>query len=210
MICNTITLHSSQGFSYPRLPLQRLVLNLSLKVPIQGESADETILVLRSNIARVIGLEDRKGISLDELSKLVDINGRNGWAEIVSRTAEFPWILLILALVFALSWLLAGWRAALLSIFSLGGMLQLPFSICLKVCRYFWLSGGSGCMEGFRRATHNPVDRVQWPSNSRLGCTGRPGSALAQRCYNLLLFRSAVGGFPNSVWPHGLGNLGLC
>ena len=44
------------------------------------------------------------------------------WAEGVSRTAEFPWVLLILALVLALSWVLAGWHAALLSIFSLVGM----------------------------------------------------------------------------------------
>lgn len=44
------------------------------------------------------------------------------WAETVSRTAEFPWILLILALIFALSWGLKGWRAALLSILSLVGM----------------------------------------------------------------------------------------
>jgi len=44
------------------------------------------------------------------------------WAEEISRTAEFPWILLILTLIFALSWVLAGWRAALLSIFSLAGM----------------------------------------------------------------------------------------
>ena len=44
------------------------------------------------------------------------------WAEGVSRTAEFPWILLILAFIFILSWALAGWRAALLSIFSLAGM----------------------------------------------------------------------------------------
>jgi membrane-associated phospholipid phosphatase len=47
------------------------------------------------------------------------------WAEVVSRTAEFPWILFILALIFALSWALAGWRAALLSILSLAGMLVL-------------------------------------------------------------------------------------
>ena len=47
------------------------------------------------------------------------------WAEAVSRTAEFPWLFLILALVFALSWVLAGWRAALLSILSLVGMLAL-------------------------------------------------------------------------------------
>ena len=48
-----------------------------------------------------------------------------GWAVNVSRTAEFPWILLILAFVFVLSWGLAGWRAALLSILSFLGMLAL-------------------------------------------------------------------------------------
>jgi membrane-associated phospholipid phosphatase len=47
------------------------------------------------------------------------------WAVGVSRTAEFPWILLIIALVFAFSWVLAGWRAALISIFSFLGMLAL-------------------------------------------------------------------------------------
>lgn len=44
------------------------------------------------------------------------------WAEAVSRTAEFPWVLLIMALIFAFAWVLAGWRAALLSILSLVGM----------------------------------------------------------------------------------------
>ncbi len=44
------------------------------------------------------------------------------WAEGFSRTAEFPGILLILALIVALSWALAGWRAALISILSLVGM----------------------------------------------------------------------------------------
>ena len=47
------------------------------------------------------------------------------WATKVSRTAEFPWVLLILTLVFALSWIMAGWRAAFASIFSLAGMLIL-------------------------------------------------------------------------------------
>jgi undecaprenyl-diphosphatase len=41
------------------------------------------------------------------------------WAEAVSRTAEFPWIILILVLIVILSWVLADWRAALLSIISL-------------------------------------------------------------------------------------------
>jgi len=47
------------------------------------------------------------------------------WAEGVSRTAEFPWVLLILALIFTFSWIVAGWRAALISIFSFLGMLVL-------------------------------------------------------------------------------------
>ena len=47
------------------------------------------------------------------------------WAVGVSRTAEFPWILLIIALVFAFSWVLSGWRGALISIFSFLGMLAL-------------------------------------------------------------------------------------
>jgi undecaprenyl-diphosphatase len=45
-----------------------------------------------------------------------------GWAEGVSQTAEFPWILFILALICILSWTLAGWRAARLSILNLVGM----------------------------------------------------------------------------------------
>jgi undecaprenyl-diphosphatase len=44
------------------------------------------------------------------------------WAEGISRTAEFPWIFLILALIATLSWIMVGWRAALVSILSLVGM----------------------------------------------------------------------------------------
>ncbi|MHB9074585.1 MAG: phosphatase PAP2 family protein [Desulfobaccales bacterium] len=44
------------------------------------------------------------------------------WAQGVSRTAEFPWVLLILAFTFILSWTLAGGRAALLAILSFAGM----------------------------------------------------------------------------------------
>lgn len=48
-----------------------------------------------------------------------------GWAQGVSRTAEFPWIFLILALICVISWALAGWRAVILAILSLVGMLVL-------------------------------------------------------------------------------------
>ena len=47
------------------------------------------------------------------------------WAQAVSRAVDFPWILLVLASIMALSWTLAGWRGAVLSIFSLAGMLAL-------------------------------------------------------------------------------------
>jgi len=58
-----------------------------------------------------------------------------GWAVNVSRTAEFPWILLILAFVFVLSWGLAGWRAAILSILSFLGMLALGLWLGQVVAR---------------------------------------------------------------------------
>ncbi len=47
------------------------------------------------------------------------------WAREVSTSAEFPWLLIILGVVAAFSWAFAGWRAALLSIVSLAGMLAL-------------------------------------------------------------------------------------
>jgi membrane-associated phospholipid phosphatase len=47
------------------------------------------------------------------------------WAEKFSQTAKFHGMLLILALIFAVSWVLDGQRAALLSILSLVGMLIL-------------------------------------------------------------------------------------
>jgi len=47
------------------------------------------------------------------------------WAQAVSQSAKFPWLLLILALVLALAWVLAGRRAALLALFSLAGVLIL-------------------------------------------------------------------------------------
>jgi len=47
------------------------------------------------------------------------------WAVGVSRTAEFPWVLLILLLILVFSWIVAGWRAVLISIFSFVGMLAL-------------------------------------------------------------------------------------
>ena len=47
------------------------------------------------------------------------------WAVGVSRTAEFPWVLLILVLILAFSWIVAGWRAALISIFSFVGTLAM-------------------------------------------------------------------------------------
>jgi hypothetical protein len=57
------------------------------------------------------------------------------WAESLSRTAEFPWILFILALIFVVSWSLAGWRVALMSIPSFAGMLALGNWLGLVIAR---------------------------------------------------------------------------
>jgi membrane-associated phospholipid phosphatase len=45
-----------------------------------------------------------------------------GWAQWISSTAGFPWSLVLLAVTVALSWIIAGWRAVLLSLASFGGM----------------------------------------------------------------------------------------
>jgi len=45
-----------------------------------------------------------------------------GWAHGISSTAKFPWNLVLLALTFALSWKLSGWRGALLALASFAGM----------------------------------------------------------------------------------------
>jgi membrane-associated phospholipid phosphatase len=44
------------------------------------------------------------------------------WAQWISSTAGFPWSLVFLVTTVALSWIIAGWRAALLSLVSFGGM----------------------------------------------------------------------------------------
>ena len=44
------------------------------------------------------------------------------WALWITKSAAFPWSFLLLAITFALSWALAGWRIALYSILSFVGM----------------------------------------------------------------------------------------
>jgi undecaprenyl-diphosphatase len=44
------------------------------------------------------------------------------WALWITKSAAFPWSLFLLAITFALSWALAGWRIALYSILSFAGM----------------------------------------------------------------------------------------
>jgi len=44
------------------------------------------------------------------------------WAQVLSSTAKMPWILLLVAVTFVLSWVIAGWRAGLLSIAAFMGL----------------------------------------------------------------------------------------
>jgi len=48
-----------------------------------------------------------------------------GWAQVVTNTARTPWNFALLILTVVISWLLAGWRAALLAIASFAVMLTL-------------------------------------------------------------------------------------
>ena len=38
------------------------------------------------------------------------------WAQVMSSTAEMPWILGLIAVTFMISWMIAGWRARFLSL----------------------------------------------------------------------------------------------
>ncbi len=44
------------------------------------------------------------------------------WAQALSSTAKTPWVVVLIALTFALSWKIAGWHAGLLSIASFIGL----------------------------------------------------------------------------------------
>ena len=44
------------------------------------------------------------------------------WALWITKSATFPWSLILLAATFVISWVVAGWRVALLSILSFAGM----------------------------------------------------------------------------------------
>jgi membrane-associated phospholipid phosphatase len=57
------------------------------------------------------------------------------WAVLISRTAEFPWVLILLVIVFVLSWIFATWRAALVFLLSFGGMLLLGYLLGPVVAR---------------------------------------------------------------------------
>jgi membrane-associated phospholipid phosphatase len=57
------------------------------------------------------------------------------WAQGVSRAVDFPWILLIAALIFAVSGALAGWRAAVLSMVCLAGILVLGIWLSPVIAR---------------------------------------------------------------------------
>jgi membrane-associated phospholipid phosphatase len=45
-----------------------------------------------------------------------------GWAQLVSSTAGMPWVLVLIAVTFIVSWAIAGWRAALLSLAGFFGL----------------------------------------------------------------------------------------
>lgn len=45
-----------------------------------------------------------------------------GWAKWLSSTAEMPWVLILVVTIFSFCWKIAGWRAALFSLFSIVGV----------------------------------------------------------------------------------------
>lgn len=48
--------------------------------------------------------------------------GSKHWAQVMSATAEMPWVLILIFITFVLSWAIAGWRAGVLSLASFVGL----------------------------------------------------------------------------------------
>jgi len=44
------------------------------------------------------------------------------WAQVISSTAKPPWVFVLIAITFVLSWVIAGWRAGLLSLAAFVGL----------------------------------------------------------------------------------------
>ena len=44
------------------------------------------------------------------------------WAQVISSTAKAPWIWGLIAVTFVISWVIAGWRASLLSVVAFNGL----------------------------------------------------------------------------------------
>ncbi len=131
------------------------------------------------------------------------------WALLITKSAAFPWNLILLAIAFFISWGVAGWRVALFSILSFAGMLILgtllspivgrprpspllvhvvgspcrlfiPIHVCLNLRVDLGLSGNSGCPEEVRRAMVNPAFSMLCFSHNRRACPHRFGSSLAE------------------------------
>jgi glucan phosphoethanolaminetransferase (alkaline phosphatase superfamily) len=131
------------------------------------------------------------------------------WALWITKSAAFPWNLILLAITFFISWGFAGWRIALFSILSFAGMLILgtllspnscpasaiayagarswiairlfiPIHVCLNLRVDLRLSGNSGCPEEVRRAMDNPAVSMLCFSHNRRACPHRFRSSLAE------------------------------
>ncbi len=150
------------------------------------------------------------------------------WAGRVSRTAEFPWIALTIALVFVLSWVLAGWQAALISLVSLAGMLALgnwlgpvigrprpsaelvgvfrPFTgysfpslFALRYAATFGFLAVLAMRKSLGTVRAVISDPVHRPSCFRMGRPSGLRGALAERCHHLLLPGTALGSFRHPI-----------
>jgi hypothetical protein len=77
--------------------------------------------------------------------------------------------------------------------------LQLPLPLCSALCCNLWISGSCRYREKFRYRTYGCRNSLCRPSWSWLCCPGSLSSPLAERCHNLLLPGSALGGFHHPI-----------
>ncbi len=84
-----------------------------------------------SGVARILRRSDKYNEETTSLGYFLEssskrwkrtMNGKQKVWMLLSATAKFPWHLALVTITLVISWKVAGWRAAVLALFSFGGM----------------------------------------------------------------------------------------
>ena len=139
-----------------------------------------------------------------------------------------PWILILIAVTFMLSWKIAGWRGGLLSLASFIGLwllgkwlgpaigqprpsseagsghrltlrLCIPLDLRLQLYIDSGIPGSPGGGQNIGKASNGYTGHLFFAACCGVDCQGRTGCSLAQRRGHIIPHRASMGYFAHSV-----------